>query len=107
ERWCPGRVYVLEVDAFPTRRSSDLENEALYEYMHELGYLVVLKPTIDVTTPQGEDGDKKPKEEKHMIKGNVDAELVLYALKEMRSEEHTSDSSHVKISYAVFCVKKK
>src|SRR5436309_12703075 len=24
-----------------------------------------------------------------------------------RSEEHTSDSSHVKISYAVFCLKKK
>src|SRR5690606_40561476 len=25
----------------------------------------------------------------------------------IRSEEHTSDSSHVKISYAVFCLKKK
>src|SRR5690606_41655662 len=25
----------------------------------------------------------------------------------LRSEEHTSDSSHVKISYAVFCLKKK
>src|SRR5437868_9110206 len=25
----------------------------------------------------------------------------------MRSEEHTSDSSHVSISYAVFCLKKK
>src|SRR5690554_7777946 len=26
---------------------------------------------------------------------------------ERRSEEHTSDSSHVRISYAVFCLKKK
>src|SRR5690625_5830713 len=26
---------------------------------------------------------------------------------EFRSEEHTSDSSHVAISYAVFCLKKK
>src|ERR1035437_8194287 len=26
------------------------ENEALYEYMHELGFLVVLKPTIDVSS---------------------------------------------------------
>src|SRR5438874_7887620 len=26
---------------------------------------------------------------------------------ERRSEEHTSDSSHVEISYAVFCLKKK
>src|ERR1700742_1202824 len=25
------------------------ENEQLYEYMHELGYLVVLKPTVDVS----------------------------------------------------------
>src|ERR1700722_8007410 len=28
------------------------ENESLYEYMHELGYLIVLKPTVDVTAPQ-------------------------------------------------------
>jgi len=62
------------------------ENEALYEYMHELGYLIVLKPTIDITTSQEESGDKKnhkDEKEKHTIKGNVDAELVLYALKEM------------------------
>src|SRR5438874_11260944 len=32
--------------------------------------------------------------------------LVLREL-EQRSEEHTSDSSHVEISYAVFCLKKK
>lgn len=59
------------------------ENESLYEYMHELGYLVVLKPTIDVNNPQGEDGNKKDNKEKPMVKGNVDAELVLYAMKEM------------------------
>lgn len=60
------------------------DNEALYEYMHELGYLVVLKPTIDVTTSsEGKDGKPDDGKEKHMIKGNVDAELVLYALKEM------------------------
>lgn len=69
------------------------ENEQMYEYMHELGYLVVLKPTVDVTTPHdpndksttqptskpGEDKEK----EKPTIKGNVDAELVLYAMKEL------------------------
>ncbi len=61
------------------------ENEALYEYMHELGYLVVLKPTIDVAGLEAnrqniaevhEDRDKPT------VKGNVDAELVLYAMKE-------------------------
>lgn len=54
------------------------ENEALYEYMHELGFLVVLKPTVDVS----DKGDDKEKE-KPMVKGNVDAELVLYAMKEL------------------------
>ena len=76
------------------------ENESMYEYMHELGYLVVLKPTIDVSPhPEGtpkvaatssfdqsaKDTDKKPDDkdkEKPIIKGNVDAELVLYAMKE-------------------------
>jgi uncharacterized LabA/DUF88 family protein len=64
------------------------ENESLYEYMYELGYLVVLKPTVDVAghaeaasqTTKPRDGDEK---EKSTIKGNVDAELVLYAMKEM------------------------
>lgn len=86
------------------------ENEQLYEYMHELGYLVVLKPTIDITphadrspkpdkapqtagksdTPGSADktrdakDSKDPKDkDKPIIKGNVDAELVLYAMKEL------------------------
>lgn len=71
------------------------ENEQLYEYMHELGYLVVLKPTVDVTASpdsgsksekkQGSGGkpaDEKEKE-KPTVKGNVDADLVLYAMKEL------------------------
>lgn len=57
------------------------ENESLYEYMHELGFLVVLKPTIDVSAPSQHDKDDK--DHKPMVKGNVDAELVLYALKEL------------------------
>ncbi len=79
------------------------ENEALYEHMHELGYLIVLKPTVDVSnmyhdTPEPNtaktdtktvtaevvDGKKiKEVKDKPTIKGNVDAELVLYAMKEM------------------------
>ena len=62
------------------------DNESLYEYMHELGYLVVLKPTVDITAHQppveNKAGSKKT-DEKHVVKGNVDAELVLYAMKEM------------------------
>jgi uncharacterized LabA/DUF88 family protein len=53
------------------------ENEQLYEYMHELGYLVVLKPTVDVSPNDKSDTDKPA------VKGNVDADLVLYAMKEL------------------------
>lgn len=73
------------------------ENEAMYEYMHELGYLVVLKPTVDVSSSQqpiqqtDETADNKSKlpdeKEKSIIKGNVDAELVLYAMKELPNYE--------------------
>ncbi|HET8709718.1 MAG TPA: NYN domain-containing protein [Candidatus Saccharimonadales bacterium] len=61
------------------------ENESLYEQMHDAGYMVVLKPTFDMTKPriEHENGDKK--EDEKPIKGNVDAELVLWAMKEMSS----------------------
>jgi uncharacterized LabA/DUF88 family protein len=73
------------------------ENEQLYEYMHELGYLVVLKPTVDISTSHeaaakaaaqaatksGDDKEKDKDKEKSIVKGNVDTELVLYAMKEL------------------------
>lgn len=68
------------------------ENEALYEYMHELGYLVVLKPTVDVSIPHDAAAEQAAAplaassdkdEDKPPVKGNVDAELVLYAMKEL------------------------
>jgi uncharacterized LabA/DUF88 family protein len=75
------------------------ENESLYEQMHEAGYAVVLKPTFDMTRPRPElaseesvtpgkevsSGYAKPEkpEEKKPVKGNIDAELVLWAMKEM------------------------
>ena len=55
------------------------ENEDLYTQMHEAGYLVALKPTLDMfTNPE----DAK-KEDKPPTKGNVDTELVMYVMKEM------------------------
>jgi len=72
------------------------ENESLYEQMHDAGYAVVLKPTFDMTKPRPEDleeadasgaknkGAKNAKpEDKKPVKGNIDAELVLWAMKEM------------------------
>lgn len=76
------------------------ENENLYEQMHEAGYAVVLKPTFDLTRPQPEMQEvmdeekglppqKQPAEpeEKKPVKGNIDAELVLWAMKEMSNYE--------------------
>lgn len=57
------------------------ENESLYEYMHSLGYLVVLKPTLDIGSAQ----DKNDQKEKVPIKGNVDTEIVLMAMKEINN----------------------
>lgn len=69
-----------------------VENESLYEHMHELGYLIALKPTLDINQQGAEDAKNqppqplKPGEEEHakpVVKGNIDADLVLYAMKEL------------------------
>lgn len=64
------------------------ENEALYEQMHEAGFMVVLKPTFDLTRVRTEEDASKPgeppkEEDKKPVKGNIDADLVLWAMKEM------------------------
>jgi uncharacterized LabA/DUF88 family protein len=56
------------------------ENEDLYKQMQEAGYTVVLKPTVDMYMTEEE-----LKDEKHITKGNADAELVLYAMKDYQS----------------------
>lgn len=57
------------------------ENEDLYNQMHEAGYLVALKPTLEMFATAEEqareDKDKPP------TKGNVDAELVMFVMKEI------------------------
>jgi uncharacterized LabA/DUF88 family protein len=59
------------------------ENESLYELMHEHGYLVVLKPTMEVKAQQSQEDEQEGKEApKPIVKGNIDADLVLYAMKE-------------------------
>lgn len=77
------------------------ENEQLYLQMHDLGYLIVLKPTLEAfidpnkdkasaavspeteTTVEQTSAAQTPPERKNPVKGNIDAELVLYAMKEM------------------------
>ncbi len=57
------------------------ENVAMYEQLHDAGYLIVLKRTLEVKKNDGDKEDKEPA--KPLVKGNVDTELVLWALKEM------------------------
>lgn len=64
------------------------EHEEMYLQLHDAGYLIVLKPTFDMTrvlkADSGPEKNDKP-EEKKPVKGNVDAELVLWAVKEMKN----------------------
>ena len=65
--------------------------EKLYDQLHSQGYLVVLKPTLEMfNDPKSEDekqptDDKDDKEEKRAVKGNIDADLVLHVMKEFRN----------------------
>ena len=71
------------------------EFEAMYQQLHDVGFLIVLKPTYDMTRPREEEPTaKKPEnstakqpedkpEEKKPTKGNIDADLVLWAMKEL------------------------
>jgi uncharacterized LabA/DUF88 family protein len=62
------------------------ENESLYELMHEHGYLIVLKPTLEIKPPAEkplEPGEPERAEQKPVVKGNIDADLVLHAMKEL------------------------
>lgn len=49
-------------------------NESLYTFLQKAGYLVVFKPTLEYK-----------KNGKYYTKGNVDAELVLYAMIEYKN----------------------
>jgi uncharacterized LabA/DUF88 family protein len=64
------------------------DNESLYQQMYDHGFLVVLKPTLEINNVQQEQhtsekpADKAP-DDKPPVKGNIDADLVLHAMKEL------------------------
>ncbi|QQS18002.1 NYN domain-containing protein [Candidatus Saccharibacteria bacterium] len=70
------------------------DNESLYEQMYAHGFLVVLKPTLEIkqrpvandqrmTNNQHAAVNTDKETEKPPVKGNIDADLVLYAMKEL------------------------
>ncbi len=50
------------------------QNQKLYTYLQEAGYIVIFKPVLEVS-----------KHKKRRIKGNVDAELVLHVMIEYKN----------------------
>ncbi|MDQ2973012.1 MAG: NYN domain-containing protein [bacterium] len=61
------------------------ENEDLYNQMQEAGYLVILKPTLEMYQTDEPKTEKKEDEKKPATKGNTDADLVLHAMKELNN----------------------
>ncbi|HZP55744.1 MAG TPA: NYN domain-containing protein [Candidatus Saccharimonadales bacterium] len=66
------------------------EYQDMYEFLHDAGYSIVLKPTYDLTKPRElvatpQPDEKTEEDEKKPVKGNVDAELVLWAMKEIKN----------------------
>ncbi len=81
------------------------EFEAMYEQLHDQGYLIVLKPTFDMTRLRPAEAPETSKQtleaastankvqkvskledktdDKKVTKGNVDADLVLWTMKEL------------------------
>lgn len=61
------------------------EFEDMYMQLHDAGYAVVLKPTFDMTKPRndGSDSPDKKDSDDKPVKGNIDADLVLWAMKEI------------------------
>ncbi len=61
------------------------ENVQMYKQLHSSGYLIVLKPTVGMLNPiiEQQPGVESKDEKKPPMKGNIDAELVLYAMKDM------------------------
>lgn len=66
--------------------------EKLYDQLHSQGYLVVLKPTLEMfhteeSKPESEkqSSDPKAEKEKVAVKGNIDADLVLHVMKEFKN----------------------
>lgn len=66
--------------------------EKLYDQLHSQGFLVVLKPTLEMfhteDTEPAKDNNKselKQDKEKPAVKGNIDADLVLHVMKELNN----------------------
>src|SRR5439155_9889067 len=96
-----------DLHSFPTRRSSDLviipqKNESLAKIVDTVACGGVIAFRTDTFYGLGADPFNVAAVQRiKQLKGREERKPIL-----IRSEEHTSEPSHVAISYAVFCLKK-
>src|SRR5690606_42020816 len=102
--WCRlcGAVSVPRLPSFPTRRSSDL-HEPLGRRRLARGQQGV---AADERLVEGA-GEAEPGLERRVLVGDVVAPVPVRLLQAQDRKSTRLNSSHVKISYAVFCLKKK
>src|SRR5690606_41558503 len=97
-----GFAYTRDLHSFPTRRSSDLHDHnssGFYAAPHECRFVRRRKTSYrQLHFDFG--GSQRPKCKTHRQSDNQ-------GHYQARSESTRLNSSHVKISYAVFCLKKK
>src|SRR5690606_41456215 len=104
-RFFSSHVAHRDLHSFPTRRSSDLDRLQEGDTRNRKGDVVHAArfrrraPRVRLALLVGEDGDKPP------VTG-IEVEMALLRIVEDRKSTRLN-SSHVKISYAVFCLKKK
>src|SRR5690606_41643795 len=96
-----------KLSSFPTRRSSDLENIILVYAFNATGKTRLSVAYKNFTKSENEGNHTGVyynafSEDLFIWENDEDNYNENIRLNILRSEEHTSDSSHVKISYAVF-----
>src|SRR5207244_12225097 len=91
---CSSPCAPRDLHSFPTGRSSDLEHGGEKQRTHAVGPAQELFPVLDLELRL------------QLPLPVIDLQLQVLGAED-RSEEHTSESSHQIISYAVFCLKKK
>src|SRR5699024_12712273 len=101
---CSFRDLFRVLQSFPTRRSSDLQASSNFLTILRLLIIIPFGQAIGKLESSGQWRRVKGTSSLDTFGRTFYQKLFIYF---KRSEEHTSELSHVSISYAVFCLKKK
>src|SRR3546814_2387529 len=92
---------------FPTRRSSDLGDQMRHSHAGDAGHGAD-RVAVEQVQPDPEQGERPPETDGVDVVDRAARHAQSSSAGNRRSEEHTSElQSLMRISYAVFCLKKK